>query len=134
MGVSIADGVVAVAPKTIIAGTNITTSETDSTITINASGGGSGSANVGSIPIVFGAAPGTNVVSVDVIGQTTIIPTSKVKAYLMTDTTATHNAYEHMMVPLNITCGNIVNNVGFTIYVTTDLRLSGTFNLQWEWV
>lgn len=36
MSVSIAQGVVATAPKQIVAGTNVTTSETDTTVTINA--------------------------------------------------------------------------------------------------
>ena len=39
MSVSIADGIVAVAPKQIIAGTNVTTVETETSITINANGG-----------------------------------------------------------------------------------------------
>lgn len=42
MSVSIASGVVAVAPKTIVAGTGITIDETDDTITINSTGGGGG--------------------------------------------------------------------------------------------
>lgn len=42
MSVSVAHGVVAVAPKVILAGTNVTVSETDTTITINATGGSGG--------------------------------------------------------------------------------------------
>jgi len=136
MTVSIAQGVVAVAPKQIIAGTNITTSETDTTVTINATGGGGGggSVNSGSVAIDFGSTPGTNFVSVDVTGQTAITGTSKVKAYKAVQATATHNEYEHIVVPLDISVGNIVAGTGFTIYVVTDWRLDGTFNLNWEWV
>ena len=136
MSVSIAQGVVAVAPKQIVAGTNITTSETDTTITINSTGGGGGggSVNSGSVAIDFGATPGTNFVSVDVTGQAAITGTSKVKAYKAIQATATHNEYEHIVVPLNLSVGNIVAGTGFTVYATTDLRLDGTFNINWEWV
>lgn len=136
MSVSIAQGVVAVAPKQIVAGTNITTSETATTITINSTGGGGGggSVNSGSVAIDFGATPGTNFVSVDVTGQATITGTSKVKAYRAIQATATHNEYEHIVVPLNLSVGNIVAGTGFTVYATTDLRLDGTFNINWEWV
>ena len=136
MSVSIAQGVVAVAPKQIVAGTNITTSETVTTITINSTGGGGGggSVNSGSVAIDFGATPGTNFVSVDVTGQATITGTSKVKAYKAIQATATHNEYEHIVVPLNLSVGNIVAGTGFTVYATTDLRLDGTFNINWEWV
>lgn len=136
MSVSIAQGVVAVAPKQIVAGTNITTSETATTITINSTGGGGGGGGVnsGSVAIDFGATPGTNFVSVDVTGQATITGTSKVKAYKAIQATATHTEYEHIVVPLNLSVGNIVAGTGFTVYATTDLRLDGTFNINWEWV
>lgn len=136
MSVSIAQGVVAVAPKEIIAGTNITTVETDTTITINSTGGGGGggSVNTGTASIDFGATPGTNFVSVDVTGQTGITGTSKVKVFKAIQATASHNEYEHVVVPLNLSAGNIVAGTGFTIYATTDLRLDGTFNVIWEWV
>lgn len=136
MSVSIANGVVAVAPKTIIAGTNITTSETDSTITINATGGGGGGsgATVGEVVVDFGTPPGTNIVTTTITGQTNIIATSKVKAYIMADSTISHNMYEHMIVPLTLTCGNIQAGIGFDIYAVTDLRITGTFNIQWEWI
>lgn len=134
MTVSIAQGVVAVAPKQIIAGTNVTTSETDTTVTINATGGGGGSVNSGSTAIDFGSAPGTNFVSVDVTGQTAITGTSKIKVYKVIQATATHNEYEHIIVPLELSAGNIVAGTGFTIYANTDLRLDGTFNINWEWV
>jgi hypothetical protein len=90
--------------------------------------------NSGSVAINFGSTPGTNFVSVDVTGQTAITGTSKVKAYKAVQATATHNEYEHIVVPLDISVGNIVAGTGFTIYVVTDWRLDGTFNLNWEWV
>jgi hypothetical protein len=135
MSVSIADGVVAVKPKDIIAGTNITTSETDTTITINASGGGGGgSTTVGTTTADFGSAPGTNNITITITGQTGILSTSAVKAYVYATATATHNIVEHTIVPINIVCGNIVVGTGFDIYLSTDWRLTGTFTINWEWI
>jgi hypothetical protein len=45
--------------------------------------------------------------------------------------TATHNAYEHRMVSLQLTTGNIINGVSFDIYVTSYMLLTGTFNLKY---
>lgn len=136
MSVSIANGVVAVAPKQIIAGTNVTTVETDTTVTINATGGGGGGStiNSGSAVLDFGATPGTNYVTLDITGQTTIAGTSKIKVYKNIQSTATHNVEEHQIVPLELTAGNIVAGTGFTIYALSDLRLDGTFNVYWEWI
>ncbi len=55
MSVSIAQGVVAVAPKQIVAGTGVTVDETSDTITINAGGGGGSSSK--SIVLDFGSVP-----------------------------------------------------------------------------
>jgi hypothetical protein len=82
----------------------------------------------------FGSAPGTNLVTTTVTGQAGIIAGSQVEAYLMAEATATHNAYEHSIIPLNITCGNIVPGTGFDIYTSNlDMRLNGTFNVHWVW-
>ena len=56
MGVSISSGVVATEPKQIVAGTNVTTVETDTTITINATGGGS-STSLKQVTLDFGTVP-----------------------------------------------------------------------------
>lgn len=37
-----------------------------------------------------------------------------------------------MIVPLTITCGNIVVGTGFDIYASSPQRLDGTFNIVWE--
>jgi hypothetical protein len=87
----------------------------------------------GTATLNFGAAPGTNVVTTAVTGQTGILSGSQCEAWLMQVATATHNAYEHGVVPMRITCGSIVVGTGFTIMAVTDWRLSGTFNVQWVW-
>lgn len=88
----------------------------------------------GNATLNFGAAPGTNVVSVAVTGQASISATSGVEAYLMgLDTTADHNAYEHAIVPLILRIISITAGTGFTIQAATDWRLTGTFKCRWCW-
>jgi hypothetical protein len=52
----------------------------------------------------------------------------------MASSTATHNAYEHSILPITLTCGNIVAGVGFDIYASSTLRLDGTFSVIWEYI
>lgn len=92
-------------------------------------GGATGAATVD-----FGAAPGTNIATTVVTGQTDILSTSSVDAFLMAEATADHNAYEHIVVPLQIIASDIVAGVGFTINAVSDLRLTGTFAVRWSWV
>lgn len=87
----------------------------------------------GTTTLDFGSTPGTNYVTTTVTGQASIASGSQVEAYLMSDSTATHNAYEHSIVPLEIRCGNIVAGTGFDITANSNLRLDGTFNVHWVW-
>lgn len=87
----------------------------------------------GTAVLNFGAAPGTNFVTVAVTGQTGITTGSHVEAWMMAESTATHNAYEHAIAPIKLTVGDIVANTGFTINAVTDWRLTGTFNAHWVW-
>lgn len=88
----------------------------------------------GTATVNFGTTPGTNYVSVVVTGQAGIVNgTSLAEAWMMATSTADHNVIEHQIVPMKLTCGNIVTGTGFTIYAFTDLRLTGTFSVQWVW-
>ena len=87
----------------------------------------------GSAVLNFGAAPGTNVVTTSITGETGILSTSHVEAWLMGDSTADHNAYEHLIVPLVVRCGVPTEGVGFEIIASSDLRLTGTFAVHWVW-
>jgi hypothetical protein len=89
---------------------------------------------VGTATLDFGAAPGTNIVSVVVTGQASITGTSSVEAFMMgTDSTATHNTYEHSMVPIRLSCIAIAAGTGFTIQGISETRLTGTFVIRWVW-
>ena len=84
----------------------------------------------------FGAAPGTNVVSLAITGQSSIGANAYADAFFMAgDSTADHNAYEHRMAPMAValSIGDIVAGTGFSIHAMTQLRLSGTFKVRWVW-
>lgn len=93
----------------------------------------SGSVATGSAIVNFGAAPGTNQVSVTVTGQTAILATSTIACFFMGDATATHNIEEHLFAEINLRASAIVPGVGFTINAVTEWRLSGTFEVRWTW-
>ena len=82
--------------------------------------------------IDFGSTPRQDA-SVSVVGQTAISSTSFAEAFLMLDSTADHNDYEHMMVDLNLRCSVPVNATGFTIYASSEWRLTGQFQIRWVW-
>lgn len=89
--------------------------------------------------IDFGSIPGTNLVTITVIGQTNILSTSTINIFMMSDTTDDgygngHNYVEHQIVSIKLTAGNIVPGVGFDIYAATDLRLTQTFKVRWYWI
>lgn len=92
---------------------------------------------LGTVVFDFGSAPGTNLVTTTITGLTTISGTSKVDLYLMgTDSTATHNAYEHAILPLGglaLTCINVTAATGFTAQAATTQRLTGTIAARYVW-
>jgi hypothetical protein len=86
--------------------------------------------------IDFGAAPGTNIASAAVTGQTGIVSGSAVEAWIMAnDSTADHNAYEHALMPqaVKLTATSITAGTGFTITAVTMLRLTGRIACRWVW-
>lgn len=88
----------------------------------------------GTATLDFGSAPGTNLVSVVVTGQTAIASGSHVEAFFMGDTTADHNADEHQFAEIKLVCGSIVAGASFNIFASTQLRLTGTWTVHWVWV
>ena len=100
---------------------------------ISAGGSLVGVGTQGVTAIDFGAAPGSTYTTAVVTGQTNIKATSVVTALLMAEATASHNALEHAIAPIQISAGNVVAGTGFTIYASTDLRFTGTFNVRWSW-
>lgn len=87
---------------------------------------------VGTATIDFGSAPGASTAEVSIAGQVGFTAASHAEAWLQGDATATHNAYEHLVVPMVLRIGNQAAG-SFTIYASTDWRLDGTFTVHWAW-
>lgn len=91
----------------------------------------------GTATIDFGAsAVGVNEASIAVTGQTSILSTSKAEAFIMgDDSTTDHSANDHRYAQrfIGFTCGTPTAGVGFTIYGTSEHKMSGTFKVRWVW-
>lgn len=90
----------------------------------------------GTVTFDFGAAPGTNVVTASV-ADVNIGAASYVEIFLMgTDSTASHNAIEHQMLPLgglSLQPITVTAGVGFTAQAMSMLRLTGQFKARYIW-
>lgn len=91
---------------------------------------------IGTAIIDFGAFPGSNEASVVVTGETAILITSNVDAFVMgDDTTSDHTANDHRYFDLfvGLTCGTPTAATGFTIYARSTEKFTGTFQIRWVW-
>lgn len=90
----------------------------------------------GTVIFDFGAAPGTNLVTT-VVSDAGIGAGSNIEIYLMgTDSTASHNAYEHSLLPLggfSVQPISKTAGVGFEAQAATLLRLTGTVSCRYVW-
>lgn len=90
----------------------------------------------GTATINFGAAPGSNEASVAVTGQTAILATSKVEAFVMADDTSTdHTEADHRYFPqlASLACGTPTASTGFTIYARSIHKLTGQWSVRYVW-
>lgn len=86
----------------------------------------------GTATIDFGT--GSQYASVAVTGQTGIASDSACEAFVMReDSPGGANAYEQMLAPIKLTCGEVVAGTGFTIHAVSDWTLSGTYAVRWVW-
>ena len=80
---------------------------------------------------------GSNEASVAVTGLSTISATSKAEAFVMgDDTSSNHTANDHRYFAglVGLTCGTPTAATGFTIYATSEHKLTGQFSVRWVWV
>jgi hypothetical protein len=84
----------------------------------------------GTAVIDFGSSPGNNIATVTV-SNVNVLTASKVMVFMDTVATATHNAYEHAVVPVQLTAGGIVNQTSFVITAVSQWSLTGTFNVAY---
>jgi len=89
--------------------------------------------STGTVTFDFGSAPGTNIVTTSV-PWAPVTAGSHVELWIQgTASTATHNAYEHMIAPLMVRVGvqDITPGASFTAAAVTDYRLTGQFIAHW---
>jgi isochorismate hydrolase len=93
----------------------------------------------GTAVVDFGAFPGTDVATVAVTGQASILAGSRVDAWLVGDATTDHSEDEHLMLKQEIDVvvarSSIVAGTGFTITAVCNdkSRMWGKFNVDWAW-
>lgn len=69
-----------------------------------------------------------------VTGQTGILSSSFVEAWIAPVATSDHSVDEHFIENIRVTAGNIVPGVGFDIYAEAQLGgVYGSFNVFWIW-
>lgn len=70
-----------------------------------------------------------------ITGQTAILATSLVEAWLFPNTaTVDHSIDEHVVEYPRVIAGNLIAGTGFTIYVVTrNVALRGHWNVAWAW-
>ena len=96
--------------------------------------GGGGGITKGTAVIDFGSFPGSNQASVNITGQGSILSSNVANAKIRQEATLDHTINDHNYIALftNITCSQPSDGVGFTINVTSEYQLIGTFNLDWQ--
>jgi len=90
----------------------------------------------GQTTVDFGTYPGANDTSVAVTGQTGILSTSLVEAWLALVATSDHTIGEHLQDGPIVFAGAIVAGTGFTIYAKPrypSQTLYGQYTVNWVW-
>ena len=104
---------------------------TNGTNTAWAAPGAGGGATVGNATVQFGAAPGSNLTSVNVT-TSGLVSGSTIWCFMQADTTADHTATEHILADIKLV-GQYVNSTTFTIWAISPDRLTGQFEVRWAW-
>jgi hypothetical protein len=89
----------------------------------------------------FGTFPGSSDASVAITGQSEIVASSIVQAWIYPAATADHTADEHIVEEFVVSAGNIVAGTGFTIYGVSQIPPSpndlpliyGQWSVAWRW-
>jgi hypothetical protein len=92
-------------------------------------------ATQGAAVLDFGST-GSDIASVAVTGQASILVGSDVDAYWMAVATADNAADAHLMAAsmIQLVVGDVIAGTGFTIYgVCPAQGVTGTWNVQWVW-
>jgi hypothetical protein len=89
----------------------------------------------GTAVIDFGSYPGSNEASVVVTGQSSILATTHVEAWMMAEASSDHTVNDASYAALltSLSCGIPTAATGFTIYARSTEKLQGTFKVRWVW-
>lgn len=89
----------------------------------------------GTTTINFGSFPGASEASVAVTGQTGILTSSLLGAWLIPVATSDHSVDEHRVENIRVFASDIVAGTGFTIYAECLLGqlLYGQYSVAWAW-
>lgn len=90
----------------------------------------------GTATLDFGVAPGSQVATLAVTGQASILATDLVGCWFMGDSTADHPAPTHTYIlPLLVALSSSIPSAaaGFTITATSKITLIGTVKVRWAW-
>ncbi len=85
----------------------------------------------GSVTVDFGFAP--NQVATVRVPQSTIGASQPVEAFMQGDSTADHNAFEHLVVPMQFVCSDVAASGGFSITAVSPWPLTGKFTVRYVW-
>lgn len=99
-------------------------------VDLNASSG-----TIGTALVDFGSFPGSSDTTVDVSGQSSIVLSSIVEAWIIPADTADHTLDEHVIDSPSVYAGNVISGVGFTLYAVTkdQKRKYGQWSVGWRW-
>jgi hypothetical protein len=91
----------------------------------------------GTATLDFGAFPGTPQASIAVTGQTGILSTSLVEAWIFPPGgTVDHSEDEHIVENFSVIAAKIVAGTGFTIFgesLPPSINIYGTWKIAWCW-
>lgn len=88
----------------------------------------------GSADADFGAAPGSDIATIVITGQTTITTNSYIIVRKMAIATSDHSDFDAVVSHIDLTTTAATAGTGFTIYAMSRMgRLTGKYRIQWSW-
>jgi hypothetical protein len=83
---------------------------------------------------VAAPAPGSNDTTKVITGLTSFTSTDTAQAWIMgSDSTLSHNSFEHAVAPIRLRITNPITGVGFTIQASSEFRLTGDFKVRYAY-
>lgn len=88
----------------------------------------------GHTTVNFGTFPGSAQARTTITGQTSIVSTSDVEAWVRCELSADHSAEEHGIEDFTVQAMNISAGAGFDIVVRPKVGICyGLYNISWVW-